>query len=381
MSDEDGDLIFTTDNPIIIRGRQGGNPISYNKRSTPKNVVKDDDLWKTDILSFNSKVGFITNVSSTCHAMLSEYDFGSPEYNELQRRLKVFRLLQGESIDFAKNGGVTRNIPTEWVKYQKKTDEMTQEEKDQIDFNNKLVADKRPRFFRHLYRHYNRQYQDELRRMDMMSREKNREPFVIGGDAELDKYYKKYSGFISNNSVMNRIEEYMLKSVGDAKKLALAESRKFDYNIFFRKNYKTPKEKDLSYAGELNQRYWTFRKSIYGKNHDLGDNLTESIQEFSKQLRKAIIFEGHDEEDVFESLVVYLYVQKRTRRTDILWDSFSDIILERLKERTSYFIIPKIDRNGEVEYLYERYTFVKRSLNEETEDTERVGESEGSIQQ
>lgn len=377
-ADYDGDLIFTTDNPIIIKGRQGGNPISYDKKPSEKIIIKD--MWDADVASqMSSKIGYITNLSSTYHCMLSNYDENSEEYKEIQRRLKIFRMLQGLQIDSAK-GNNRVSVPQEWTKYQKKTDDMTQEEKDKIDFNNKLVANQRPRFMRHLYSHYNKQFVDELRRMDIMSREKNREPFVLGKDPELDRYYKRYSGFISNNSVMNRIEEYMLKSMGDAKKLALAESRKFDYNIFFRDNYTTPKERDLSYAEELNNRYWAFRKSIYGKNHELGDNLTESIHEFSKQLRKTILFELRDEEEVFESLVVYLYVHKRTKRTDILWDCFSDIILERLKERTSYFIIPKIDKNGDIEYLYEKYSFQRVNLpHEKDEDTKRVGEGEGSI--
>lgn len=95
----DGDLVFTTDNKIMTGNAFGGNPITYQKKPTEKKYIDTKDLYKADLLSFDSKIGYITNCSTTLYSMLSLFEKGSTEYNTIIHRLKECRVAQGNEID------------------------------------------------------------------------------------------------------------------------------------------------------------------------------------------------------------------------------------------------------------------------------------------
>ena len=98
-SDFDGDITFSTDNEIILRNSFGGNPITYQKKPTEKKYIDTKDLFKADLLSFDSKIGYITNCSTTLYSMLSLFEKNSTEYNTIIHRLKECRVAQGNEID------------------------------------------------------------------------------------------------------------------------------------------------------------------------------------------------------------------------------------------------------------------------------------------
>ena len=50
----DGDICFTCDNETIINNTVGGNPITYQKKPTEKKYIDTKDLYKADLLSFDS---------------------------------------------------------------------------------------------------------------------------------------------------------------------------------------------------------------------------------------------------------------------------------------------------------------------------------------
>ena len=95
----DGDLVFTTDNKIMTDNDFGGNPITYQKKQKKKKYIDTKDLYKADLLSFDSKIGYITNCSTTLYSMLSLYEKGSKEYETIIHRLKECRVAQGNEID------------------------------------------------------------------------------------------------------------------------------------------------------------------------------------------------------------------------------------------------------------------------------------------
>lgn len=94
-----GDICFTTDSRVFIENTFGGNPITYEKKPTEKKYIDRKDLYKADILAFDSKIGYITNGSTTLYAMLPLYKEGTKEYNTIMHRLKECRVLQGNEID------------------------------------------------------------------------------------------------------------------------------------------------------------------------------------------------------------------------------------------------------------------------------------------
>ena len=95
----DGDICFTCDNETIINNTVGGNPITYQKKPTEKKYIDTKDFYKADLLSFDSKIGYITNCSTTLYSMLPLFDKNSVEYNTIMHRLKECRVAQGNEID------------------------------------------------------------------------------------------------------------------------------------------------------------------------------------------------------------------------------------------------------------------------------------------
>lgn len=98
-SDFDGDLVFTSNNEILSQNTMGGNPITYAKKPTEKKYINEKDLYKADLLSFDSKIGYITNCETQLFSMLPQYKEGTKEYNTIMHRLKECRVLQGNEID------------------------------------------------------------------------------------------------------------------------------------------------------------------------------------------------------------------------------------------------------------------------------------------
>lgn len=99
LSDFDGDIVFTSDNKFMVENTFGGNPITYQKKPTEKKYIDTKDLYKADLLSFDTKIGYITNSSTTLYSMLPLFEEGSKEYKTILHRLKECRVAQGNEID------------------------------------------------------------------------------------------------------------------------------------------------------------------------------------------------------------------------------------------------------------------------------------------
>lgn len=97
-SDFDGDICFSTDNPYFIKGaRREEKPIIYDKQKIPSQRVTLPNQIKCDIRGLDTKVGQITNYSTSMLAMLPMFkgEKQKLQYRELEKRLKLLRKMQG----------------------------------------------------------------------------------------------------------------------------------------------------------------------------------------------------------------------------------------------------------------------------------------------
>lgn len=103
-----GDICLVTDNPIMINAVYPDNPpVTYSKRKAPNQKLTQHNLIKNDLLGFGSQIGQITNVASAMFCKQAMFEKESPEYKELEKRLKLMRKIQGAEIDKAKR--ISRN--------------------------------------------------------------------------------------------------------------------------------------------------------------------------------------------------------------------------------------------------------------------------------
>ena len=107
-SDYDGDIVCTTCNETMLKCKFYDEfndlPITYEKKTTSKEYIKEKDLWKADIKSFNSTIGTVTNYSTSFYDLLCKYKgkndpYSVKCYEEILERLKITRYQQGNAID------------------------------------------------------------------------------------------------------------------------------------------------------------------------------------------------------------------------------------------------------------------------------------------
>ena len=101
-ADYDGDIVCTTSNKYFVDNCYGGNPVLGEHASPKKTKITKRrlrGLYKFDGKAFNTKIGFITNCSTTMYEMLKQYEFGSKEYNSIINRLKLCCHFQALQID------------------------------------------------------------------------------------------------------------------------------------------------------------------------------------------------------------------------------------------------------------------------------------------
>ncbi|MEG0895526.1 MAG: hypothetical protein RSE93_07395, partial [Oscillospiraceae bacterium] len=162
--DFDGDRVYSSNNPILKKGAyKNPLPLLYptpDTQSTGK--ITPENLIAADARGLNSKVGSISNKSSSFYAKLPLYDENSEEYIELLNRIKILGELVGVEIDKIKTG-IPPSMPSNWkfkpfpkkvIDKNSKTQTiciLSDEEKQEIINHNELVPDDKPYFFRYIY--------------------------------------------------------------------------------------------------------------------------------------------------------------------------------------------------------------------------------------
>jgi hypothetical protein len=370
-ADFDGDLICTINSPVMRRTRIIALPIVYESTKANKKIVdtrNDEEQVELQLLGHNSKVGFATNISSTLYAIRENFPEGSIERDTIDNRLIIGRVIQGEIIDSVKGLHVPP-FRDHWTKYKKVSDDMTPAEIEKWKLYNSIICDTRPAFFRFLYSHYMSKWNKEIKAYDIYSRIVFKKTFkelltqVKYIQEEMNivlKYYKK-SFFTNNASVVNRISSYMQTVSSLIGRYRNAVSKTFDHNIYKQVDFEPDIEK-LKAMEDLVHSYRRFKMGLW-KDHEGAYQNTEMFIEF---LRKKAMEEISSNEAELASYGVCATYDRGSSITDFVWKVFPEGLLTNIKVRSTGVIrFPVKDPDGEIEYLWERYT-IKEFIAEET---------------
>lgn len=373
-SDVDGDILMTTDCKEFLAGAQDDLPISYPENKGEKYILTDDLVRKSDLNAFGSQIGQITNLSSSLYCLQKSYKKESKEYNELEFRITICRMMQGGAIDRAKSISVPE-MPKFYTNYQKLDYSLSEEELNQLKFDNSLVLKRRPLFFRHLYPHYNVKYQKELSSYDFLSKirygisfEQLRSLPVKTEEQEklIQKYYDN-SFFLHNSSIMNSISSYMESQIKEIKIETKNKNKKFDSSIYMNKNFSIDEEK-LSQLRKIYKEYNSNKKAIRENNYDGKDKeMYSGLEEYIKYLQDKISQEITSNIQELANLCVYLnYIELPNSNKEFCWRISSDGIILNLIENydKDYIEIPLPDENGNIEYLFTKYKIKKIYLSD-----------------
>ena len=350
-ADLDGDLCMTTSNTQVIANALGGNPVVYERKTANKRKINYRDLWKSDIRTFGSKIGFITNLGTTYFSMLDSL----PEEDKkiIINRIKFLNAGQNMQIDRGK-GIRVMEIPLHWTKWMNPKI-FTGEEQDRVVRNNRLLAQKRPYFMRYIYRDYNRKYIFEREGYDDSSHDmfaKGLTELSDSSDKEekeyLEKYYRK-SKFIQKTGTMNSICTYMEDNVSKIK-VDIKEKSKDVFHKYYSGVY-TPKKSDLFYLDKIFEEYKSTKKMVHFKDE------FESLDNFLEYLKAKILSELFLSDREFGNLAVYYGYEYKKQAVSFVWSIFGGFIWKNILQNSSNEIqIPVGYEYGEIDYLWTTYT-------------------------
>lgn len=373
-SDADGDTLFTTNNKTYLKCRYGGVPVAYQPKKAEKVSISIPELYKLDVLGFNTKIGFITNCSTTLYEMQTMYSPDSEEYKEIENRLKLCCKYQSHEIDHAK-GIQTKPFPKHFTTFEKINSEDSEEEKARKQFNNKLVIEKRTYFMRHRYPQYNQEYKNHIADFDRYCLTKYNFKFkdlpevfkTTNEYKELKKYYDFRNPLLETNGTMNRICYYMEKELSKIKQRNFRVSNDVLYKALNNPSIPIDDNK-IQQVNELYEEYVAFKRDKMLTNSDFS-----TYEQFYKYLRNKGIETISNNICELANIAVYICYLNNNKK-EFCWDVFgsgivSNLIYNKIQTGESNVLIPECSEFGNIEYLGDKFDMKQYNLEAKTEET------------
>ena len=372
--DADGDIICLTNQKDVINGVYGGLPISYENKKAKKEKIIESELYKADILGFFTKVGFLTNLSTTMYAMLPMFDEESKEYKEIIRRLKQARKEQGSIIDSTK-GLILRPIPKQWTNPKKIKDDMSEEEISNIKFNNSILINKRPFFMSQLYSSYSKEYRkyyynynlyceitfgmelESLLTMSPLDCSKEQQEFLYK--------FNKYKPLLDTDCTTNRICHHMQSRVREIKINSKPKNVENIVKLLKSKDFEIDKNKlDAMYM--LFKKYKSEKRNFANIKNDNNEFKFKTIESFNKYIRLEAYKISSNVCELASLAVVLCYELYPSDNKSFCWNIFSEGLLENIRNnKQDHILFPFIDKDGDIEYLGKTYSLKEIDINED----------------
>lgn len=368
-SDFDGDIVATTDNPYFLKGVMNEFvPITYKKKTALKDKITNENLYIADKNSFHSTIGTITNYSTSMYALLPLFDKSSNEYKELQRRLKILRKEQGSAIDHAK-GILTKPFPKEWINYNRINDDDTEEIKNKKEFNNRILAEKKPYFMYYLYNNSKKLYNKFKNETNIYSKinfgisidELLKKENKTKEESEYYELYKKRNPLNESNCVMNILCRYIEKVNEEEFKLFKENDKDYLLDLMYNKNYPI-KQNKLKKIETLYEEYIKDKRMDISENKGLAgesanDNDYSRYENVAQYyLNRALRICSNQQELANYAIELDYKINDKTNK-DFTWKVCKEGLIQNIKENNgNKVIVPILDDKGEIEYLGHRYS-------------------------
>lgn len=354
-SDFDGDAGFSSDDPQLLEhSMKNGKPIYYDKKVAPKKLLDYKDIWETNIKSFSSKIGLVTNYSSTYYSMESMFGEDTIEYKTIQDRLKICRKLQGDSIDMTK--GIEIEKFPEFGRMIKGN-----------EIHNTLLVKKRPLWMIYLYVHKKKEWIHHYSTFDFYCRvvfKKGIDDLLdfekLSEEQEKVAYkFKKYSPvLIGANGVMDRISMKMLSSISELK--VENKNKDFDYRIYQSYGF-VPNEEIKNKIKTLIKLYNRMRKDFYLNSAESVENMSSIFS----VIRNKIFEISSDQTSLTDNAIDLCYGDMGSNY-DFIWNVLLEGMLNNMSKKYGKYKIPVLNKDGDIEFLRNRYSMLEVSIVEGT---------------
>lgn len=363
-SDFDGDIVCSTNNEYFLKGAMRNEiPITYEKEMVPTQRVTLPNFIRCDVKGLDTKVGQITNYSTSMIAMLPLFkgEGQQEQLQEMQKRIKLLREIQGAEIDKIK-GTTPPQFPKEWrywIKIDKDDDDITKAEKYKY---NSMVVKKKPYFFIYLYSTLMKEYKAYEKNFNSISykhfgmsikdllRKENRSE----GENKLIRKYRKYSPVLETDCVMNNLCKEVESSDSDIKfhpsKISLLNEFA-DYSNIDEEKLVTLMDICKTYKSEKQFRGFSAMIENEGiADDDVAEIMNQVLYGHKDKYREKIKNLFSNTRELFNHLM--MMCQRKNINHDIVWDIMGDDIIDIIPVCNPTVLIE--DDYG-VEYLGHKY--------------------------
>ena len=371
-ADKDGDMIMTTDNPIILKGVIPLNAILCVQKNAEKKKVTLKDMRESNKKAFGNEVGSVTNRVTSMYEVMAGYDKNSEEYKALEYRIQCGQNYQQNSIDKCK-GIVCKDMPKEWYDYKslKIKEDDTDEIKAQKEFDKKIVANKKPYFMCYIYPKLMKDYKNFINNTNKNCLMR----FGIDVDNLINKvnkteeeiiyleYYKNKMPVGINPCIMNQIAWKVEDEFKDIKNSI--KKTKFDKTIYMTdiSISKTNKKKMLNLYDKYKKTVTQFMKNANREKTDK-ETKKEKFNEFINVFLNEALKICSNEEEMCNTLIDSCYEDINAR--GFIWNIAGKQILRNLAKNNNNTIkYPIRKENGNVTFNGESFTFLSREMKEE----------------
>lgn len=371
-ADCDGDILFTTNNKILVEKHIKLPALECDQRGAVKvksSEITEEMFEASNKRGFKSNVGSITNIGTSMLNLQANYTKNDPEYAQLEYRTICIQHFQQLVIDSVKNGFKMKPMNAMWNNLQsclpsEDDDENTANIK---QFNKKICAYRKPFFFIYRYNTTKAEYDKYVKKVNS----KLKQRYHISLDELLTKNDLSEELLREKEIYYNRCPVDM--SPGTVNRIAWAVNKKFESfnalpNVAFDKEIlKSNSEYSYDQFSKVRNVYKEYRDSL--KNLAKKTKYDEVDDEEDGIVNKAaidLVFKGKfheicsNEKVLCDILIDLLYDKPNSK--GVVWDICGDTVVDNLLEKAGYMLeYPEVVEENE-EFSCCRKKFKMKSL-------------------
>lgn len=354
--DFDGDISFSTNNSIVIKGSYDydvAKPLYYSLSTTDLvGKISSINVIRADIRGLNSAVGKISNKGGSLYAKLQEYQPESGEYEKIYNSIVALGQVVGMEIDRIKTA-VTPTMPFEWsvlqIKRSQNRDfeevyENIDDEQEGIYRHNELAPDVKPYYFRYNYDYIDKAIKELERVCNKVSEytfglklpeliEKYEDGSTTDEETQLVEQFKKAYPVIDSDCIVNHVCHYFERFEKELRKDTISEGQSMLANYISGSKIDKNMMKKVTAIIESYRRFKRF--SVKATNTNFKDNQKAKSQKacevqnlISVYYRDKLLelFDG-DLQQAFDYLI-----SLSSGNENIVWEILDDMIIPIIKK-------------------------------------------------
>jgi hypothetical protein len=348
-SDFDGDIVFTTNNPVLLKNTQTTLPIVCSQKKGEKVLITQENLIESDMRGFGDEIGSTTNKITAMFDIQAKFNEQSTEYRTLEYRIMCGQKFQQDAIDKIK-GIECKPMPKRWYDKHKISSEDT--------LNQRIVVDKKPYFFIYNYPELKQEYERYHKLISQkcaMLFGKSLESLLNSDDLTEEErsfvdWYITLNPITDNTSTMNiichKIEEKLQTMLVERK----TKSQTFDYSIL--KSEGNPYRIEDFKAVQMVYEEYRERCQEFKKNaHKCDKYALSNARELFKENFKAKTFEMCPNRYILGNILLDMcYTNNNSKQ--FAWDVCGNVFVENLLKKNDFKIkyLEMVDGKGDISY-------------------------------